>query len=43
MVVQGDPVRTLSTIYNVVTVFRDGVGYDSARLRRAAAGLVGLD
>ncbi len=43
MVVQGDPVRTPSTIYNVVTVFRDGVGYDSARLRRAAAGLVGLN
>ena len=42
-VVEGDPVRTPSDIYNVETVFRDGVGYDSARLRRAVAGTVGVN
>jgi imidazolonepropionase-like amidohydrolase len=41
VVIQGDPVRRPADIYNVVTVFRDGVGYDSARLRHAAAGRVG--
>ncbi len=41
VVIQGDPVRRPADIYNVVTVFRDGVGYDSARLRQAAAGRVG--
>lgn len=43
MVVRGDPVRAPRDIYNVVTVFKDGVGYDAERLRRAAAGRVGRD
>ena len=43
VVVRGDPVRTPAGIYDVVTVFKDGVGYDSARLREAARGRVGLD
>jgi hypothetical protein len=43
MIVRGDPVRFARDIYNVVTVFKDGVGYDADRLRRAAAGRVGLD
>jgi hypothetical protein len=30
-------------IYGVVTVFKDGVGYDSARLRAAARGKVGVE
>jgi imidazolonepropionase-like amidohydrolase len=42
-VVEGDPVRTPADIYKVETVFRGGIGYDAARLRRAAAGLVGLN
>lgn len=41
-VVEGDPVRVPADIYKVETVFRGGIGYDAARLRRAAAGLVGL-
>lgn len=43
MVVRGDPVATASDIYNVVTVFKDGVGYDSQRLRDAAKGKVGVE
>jgi imidazolonepropionase-like amidohydrolase len=43
MVIQGDPVRSARDVYNVVTVFKDGVGYDAARLRKAAAGRVGRD
>ncbi|MEO8334884.1 MAG: amidohydrolase family protein [bacterium] len=43
MIVRGDPVATPGAIYDVVTVFKDGVGYDSARLRQAAKGRVGVD
>jgi imidazolonepropionase-like amidohydrolase len=43
MVVRGDPVRTPAEIYDVVTVFKDGVGYDSIALRDAARGMVGLN
>jgi cytosine/adenosine deaminase-related metal-dependent hydrolase len=42
MVVRGDPLSTPSEIYNVVTVFKDGIGYDSIKLRDAARGKVGL-
>lgn len=42
VVIAGDPVARPGEIYRVVTVFRDGVGYDSGRLREAARGLVGL-
>ena len=42
MVVRGNPIDTPRDIYNVVTVFKDGVGYDSARLRQAAKGKVGV-
>ena len=41
IVVRGDPLRAPSDIYNVVTVFKDGVGYDSAKLRTAALGSIG--
>ena len=34
-IVRGDPVRIPSDIYDVVIVFRDGVGFDSTRLRGA--------
>lgn len=43
VVVQGDPLRTPADIYNVVTVYKDGVGYDSMRLRQAARGKVGVN
>jgi imidazolonepropionase-like amidohydrolase len=43
MVVRGNPVATPTAIYDVVTVFRDGVGFDSSRLRDAAKGHVGID
>jgi hypothetical protein len=39
----GDVVRTPAAIYDVVTVFKDGVGFDPARLRAAARGRVGLN
>lgn len=41
VVIRGDPIGTPDDIYEVVTVFKDGVGYDSARLREAAQGKVG--
>ncbi|HEU4881240.1 MAG TPA: amidohydrolase family protein, partial [Longimicrobium sp.] len=42
VVIHGDPVATPSDIYEVTLVFRDGVGYDSARLRDFAKGKVGV-
>jgi hypothetical protein len=42
VVIRGDPVATPSAVYEVATVFRDGIGYDSARLRDAARGKVGV-
>lgn len=42
VVIRGNPVTTPADIYRVVTVFRDGVGYDSARMLGAAKGLVGI-
>lgn len=42
VVIQGNPVRDPAAIYEVRTVFRDGVGYDAAKLRQAAKGKVGV-
>ncbi|HEX9709676.1 MAG TPA: amidohydrolase family protein [Candidatus Thermoplasmatota archaeon] len=42
VVVRGDPVRAPAQIYEIVTVFRDGLGYDSEKLREAAKGRVGV-
>ena len=42
VVIRGDPVATPSQVYEVTLVFRDGLGYDSARLREAARGKVGV-
>ena len=42
VVIRGDPVAIPSQIYEVTTVFRDGIGYDSALLREAARGKVGV-
>jgi len=42
VVIQGNPVATPSRIYEVTLVFRDGMGYDSGRLRDFARGKVGV-
>jgi len=42
VVIRGDPARTPSDIRNVVTVYRQGLGYDSAKLVAAAKGWVGI-
>lgn len=42
MIVAGDPSRDISALRNVETVFRQGVGFDSARLIQSVAGKVGL-
>jgi imidazolonepropionase-like amidohydrolase len=41
-VIQGDPSKTISDIRKVTTVFKDGIGYDSAKLIEAARESVGL-
>ncbi len=43
VVIRGDPVGVPADIYNVVTVFKGGVGYDSRRLQNAAKGKVGIE
>ena len=43
VVVNGNPVLQPGDIYNVVTVFKDGIGYDSEKLRAAAKGKVGIE
>ena len=42
VVLKGDPSRTISDIENVEVVFKDGVGYDPAKLVKDANGFVGL-
>ena len=42
VVVRGNPVVQPRDLYQVTTVFRAGVGYDAAKLRDAARGLVGV-
>jgi imidazolonepropionase-like amidohydrolase len=42
VVIHGDPTATISDIEKVEIVFKDGVGYDSARLMDACKGTVGL-
>ena len=39
----GNPLRMPAEIYDVVMVFKGGLGFDSARLREAARGKVGID
>jgi len=41
--VSGDPIRSPADLYDVVAVFKDGVGYDPVALRDAAKGRVGVD
>jgi len=42
VVIEGDPVARHAEIRNVVTVFKDGVGYDSRKLIDSVEGLVGI-
>ena len=42
VVVHGDPSTKIDDIEKVETVFKDGVGYDSAKLIEAVRGVVGL-
>jgi imidazolonepropionase-like amidohydrolase len=42
IVIKGDVTKTPRDIRNITTVFRQGVGYDSAKLTEAVKGLVGL-
>ena len=42
VVVRGDPSSRISDIENVEIVFKDGIGYDSAKLLQSVRGLVGL-
>ena len=42
VVLAGDPVRTSADIRKVETVFRRGIGFDSAKLRESIKGMVGL-
>ena len=42
VVINGDPIARPAEIRNVVTVFKDGVGYDSAKLIESVRGAVGV-
>jgi imidazolonepropionase-like amidohydrolase len=42
VLVEGNPATDINAIENVVEVFKDGVGYDPAKLVEAANGTVGL-
>jgi imidazolonepropionase-like amidohydrolase len=41
VVVKGDPSQKIQDIENVEIVFKDGVGYDSAKLIESVRGVVG--
>jgi imidazolonepropionase-like amidohydrolase len=42
VIIRGNPAKNITDIENVETVFKDGVGYDAAKLVDAARGLVGI-
>lgn len=42
VVIRGDPIARPAEIRNVVTVFKDGIGYDAPRLVDSVKGLVGV-
>jgi imidazolonepropionase-like amidohydrolase len=42
VLIKGDPSKKIEDIENVETVFKDGVGYDSAKLIESVRGTVGL-
>jgi imidazolonepropionase-like amidohydrolase len=41
VVIKGDPAKNIEDIENVETVFKDGIGYDSAKLIESVRGVVG--
>jgi imidazolonepropionase-like amidohydrolase len=41
VVIKGDPSKNIEDIENVETVFKDGIGYDSAKLIESVRGVVG--
>jgi imidazolonepropionase-like amidohydrolase len=43
VVIKGDPSKKIEDIENVETVFKDGVGYDSAKLIESVRGHVGVN
>jgi imidazolonepropionase-like amidohydrolase len=43
VIVDGDPLRDPTRIYEVVTIFKGGLGYDAKALREAAKGRVGVE
>lgn len=42
VVIKGDPSKKIEDIENVEIVFKEGIGYDSAKLTDSARGLVGI-
>lgn len=42
VIVKGDPSRRITDIENVETVFKDGYGYDPAKLNASVRGMVGI-
>jgi len=42
VVIKGDPSKKIEDIENVETVFKDGTGYNSAKLTESVHGLVGI-
>ena len=41
VVIKGDPLQKIDDIENVEIVFKDGIGYDSAKLIESVRGMVG--
>jgi imidazolonepropionase-like amidohydrolase len=42
VVIKGDPSKKIEDIENVEIVFKEGIGYDSAKLIESVRGLVGI-
>ena len=42
VVLAGNPAKNIDDVEKVETVFKDGVGYDPAKLVRSVEGLMGL-
>jgi imidazolonepropionase-like amidohydrolase len=42
VVIQGDPSKNVADIRNVTTVFKDGIGYNSAKLIQSVSHMVGM-